>query len=182
MLSLFIVLYNVRYNEKNILADIKFLDDVSNEIRDLFTEKDLKNSDITEYLGDFKPLQKKFDPDNVYTSEMKSVTSSYRNLMNEIYKLLNKVNLQNQEISAMNKDITDSYNKLQEYENKLNTFLEQISTMVPEKDLEEFSQEVLEFLVDIIAKADGGSIAILEDNCYRYLAQVNYDDLLKEVD
>ena len=182
MLTLFIVLYNVRYNEKNILADIKFLDDVSNEIRDLFTEKDLKNSDITEYLGDFKPLQKKFDPDNVYTSEMKSVTSSYRNLMNEIYKLLNKVNLQNQEISAMNKDISESYNKLQEYENKLNAFLEQISTMAPEKDLEEFSQEVLELLVEIIPKADGGSIAILEDNCYHYLAQVNYDDLLKEVD
>ena len=182
MLSLFIVLYNVRYNEKNILADIKFLDDISNEIKDLFTEKDLQNSDITEFLEDFKPLQKKFDPDNVYTAEMKSVTSSYRNLMNEIYKLLHKVTIQNEEISSMNKDISKSYKKLQEYENKLNAFLEQISTMAPEKDLEEFSQEVLELLVEIIPEADGGSIAILEDDCYRYLAQVNYDDLLKEVD
>ncbi|MGM0437964.1 MAG: HD domain-containing phosphohydrolase [Bacillota bacterium] len=182
ILSLFIVLFNVRYNEKHILADINFLDDVSNEIKELFAEKDIQNRDISDFVKDFKPLQKKFDPDNVYTSEMKSVTSSYSNLMNEIYQLLHKVSLQNKEISAMNKDISNSYKKLREYENKLNAFLDQISTMAPERDLEEFSQNVLELLVEIIPKADGGSIAMLEDNCYRYLAQVNYDDLLKEID
>ena len=182
MLIIFTALYKVRYNEKNILADINFLNNISNEIKNLFKKKDLQDRDIADFLEDFKPLQKKFDPDNVYTAEMKSVTSSYRDLMNEIYQLLFKISLQNEEISAMNKDITKSYKKLRRYENKLNSFLEQISTMAPEKDLEEFSQEVLELLVEITPKANGGSIAIIEDDCYRYLAQVNYDDLLKEVD
>ena len=182
LITLFIILYNVRYNAKHILADIDFLNNVSNDLKNLLKEKEIKREEIEDIPEILKPIQKKFNPANVYSKEMKSVTVSYHNLMNEIYYLVHKISLQNEEISAMNENISKSYNKLKSFEKKLNSFLDQMAVMAPEKDLEEFSQEVLELLLDLIPAADAGSIGMIEGNKYKYLAQVNYSQLLKEVD
>ncbi|MGM0410164.1 MAG: HD domain-containing phosphohydrolase [Bacillota bacterium] len=179
-ITLILITYNGISSAERILKDLEFLNKSSQDLELIVNKNNLSNVEIDELPKIFEPFRKNIELRNINTEEITTIANSYNSLLNEIYLLINKISLQNEEMEKMNEDLSESYKNLKNYENKLDSFLGQLSVMDAEKNLEEFSEEVLKLLIKLIPKADAGSIGMIEDDKYIYVAQVNYDDLLKE--
>jgi len=100
-----------------------------------------------------------------------------------ITDLLNEILASFQELQAFNEELENLTYRLENLNEKYELIMNFISEIDPSVELEEFMKKLLDIAIILVPEAEGGSVSLVENGKWRFIAAKNYDeDILKPLE
>ncbi len=180
--TLYYIYQNIKASYNEILGDLELLDNLSTDFSEMLQQNSLESEYINHLPVDLDQLENKLNAKSVKSTEIKRVFNSYQTLFRKLFILLEEISSQNEEIRAMKDEVEASFEEIAYSQGRLEVIFDFMSRIDPEDSLADFMEEALDILIEMVPDAEGGSIGIIKDGFFHFLAQRGYDDILKEVD
>ncbi len=114
----------------------------------------------------------------------KNKVKKLKQMNSQIEKQTDNLQKSKKELEQLNIELEESYKSINSYAQSLDELYNIFSAMINENiDIEEMSERILSMVVQSIPEADAGSISIIKNGKWYFLATVGHDkDLLNSID